>query len=264
MSAVPTPPPASTIGTGLAHLPTITTSTGLSSTPTLPSMAQEPKFSYMDVDTSNLNALLAHISINNQIPLFQANSNLKQHVRPSVEKAIQELLHPVVDRSIKYTISACEQIIKKDFALDPEENRMRAAAHHMMRYLTAGMAMITSRDHIFLAISGNLKTAFLTGLRNPNPSQQVKDMVEQASSLIATENMELACAFMQKTAVEKSLAEIDKRLASEYEARKQAKLEGRRYCDPQLLSYQMERMPEPIRVKPVSVRTIHNLTIPFL
>ncbi|ODN04366.1 CCR4-NOT transcription complex subunit 1 [Orchesella cincta] len=224
----------------------------LSSTPTLPSVSQEPKFSYMDVDTSNLNGLLAHIAINNQLPLFQANPGLKQNVRPSIEKAIQELLHPVVDRSIKYTISACEQIIKKDFALDPEENRMRAAAHHMMRYLTAGMAMITSRDHIFLAISGNLKSAFLAGLRNPNPSQQVKDMAEQASSLIATENMELACAFMQKTAVEKSLLEIDKRLAQEYEARKQAKLEGRRYCDPQMLSYQMERMPEPIRVKPVA------------
>lgn len=208
----------------------------------------------MDVDTSNLNGLLAHIAINNQLPLFTANPGLKQNVRPSIEKAIQELLIPVVDRSIKYTISACEQIIKKDFALDPEENRMRIAAHHMMRYLTAGMAMITSRDHIFLAISGNLKTAFLAGLRNPNPTQQVKDMVEQASSLIATENMEIACAFMQKTAVEKSLLEIDKRLAPEYEARKQAKLEGRRFCDPQMLNYQAERMPEPIRVKPVSIK----------
>lgn len=111
--------------------------------------------------------------MNSQIPLFQAHPNLKQFVRPAVDKAIQDLLHPVVDRSIKYTVNACESIIKKDFALDPEETRMRLGAHHMMRYLTAGMAMITSRDHIFIAISGNLKAAFLAAIRGSSSSQSV-------------------------------------------------------------------------------------------
>lgn len=127
----------------------------------------------MDIDTSNLQTLLQHIAVNAQLPLFQSHSNLKQFVRPAVEKAIQDLLHPVVDRSIKYTVGACESIIKKDFALDPEENRMRIGAHHMMRYLTAGMAMITSRDHIFIAISSNLKSTFVTALSNRGASQQV-------------------------------------------------------------------------------------------
>lgn len=76
-------------------------------------------------------------------------------------------------------------------------------------------------------------------------------MIEQASTVIAQENMDLACVFIQKTAVEKSLLEIDKRLTPEYEARKIARLEGRRYYDPIMLACQMERVPEPIRVKPV-------------
>lgn len=37
---------------------------------------------------------------------------------------------------------------------------MRAAAHHMVRNLTAGMAMITCRDSLLLAMSNNLKNAF--------------------------------------------------------------------------------------------------------
>jgi len=92
-----------------------------------------------------------------------------------VDKAIQDLLHPVVDRSIKYTVNACESIIKKDFALDPEDNRMRLGAHHMMRYLTAGMAMITSRDHIFIAISGNLKNTFTEAIRPSAANQNVSN-----------------------------------------------------------------------------------------
>jgi len=77
-------------------------------------------------------------------------------------------------------------------------------------------------------------------------------MIEQAVTVIAQENMELACVFIQKTAVEKSLQEIEKRLATDYEVRKQAKMEGRRYCDPTMLTYQMDRIPEPIRVKPAT------------
>jgi len=84
------------------------------------------------------------------LPLFQAHPHLKQFVRPAIERAIQEWIHPVVDRSIKIALTTSEQIVKKDFALDPEEIRMRTAARHMARNLTAGMAMITCRDQVNL------------------------------------------------------------------------------------------------------------------
>jgi len=37
-------------------------------------------------------------------------------------------------------------------------------------------------------------------------------MVEQAASVVAADNVELACCFVQKTAVERALIEMDKRL----------------------------------------------------
>jgi hypothetical protein len=42
--------------------------------------------------------------------------------------------------------------------------------------------------------------------------QAVKELVEQAATIAAQDNMELACAFIQKTAIEKAIPEIDKRL----------------------------------------------------
>lgn len=41
----------------------------------------------------------------------------------------------------------------------------------------------------------------------------------------------------------------------EFELRKHARQEGRRYCDPVVLTYQAERMPEQIRLK-VRVLTV--------
>lgn len=105
--------------------------------------------------------------------------------------------------------------------------------------------------------------------------------MEQAAAQLAQDNCELACCFIQKMAVEKAGPEMDKRLATvslkcleftslkawlypfkikvtfyffiliwqEFELRKHARQEGRRYCDPVVLTYQAERMPEQIRLK---------------
>ncbi|KAK2841913.1 hypothetical protein Q5P01_012113 [Channa striata] len=206
-----------------------------------------PQFSYHDINVYALAGLSPHINININIPLLQAHPQLKQCVRQSVERAVQELVHPVVDRSIKIAMTTCEQIIRKDFALDSEESRMRVAAHHMMRNLTAGMAMITCREPLLMSIATNLKNSFAAALRAPTPQQ--REMMEEAAARIAQDNCELACCFIQKTAVEKAGPEMDKRLATEFELRKHARQEGRRYCDPVVLTYQAERMPEQIRLK---------------
>ncbi|KAM3608779.1 uncharacterized protein V6R79_004573 [Siganus canaliculatus] len=206
-----------------------------------------PQFSYHDINVYALAGLAPHININANISLLQAHPQLKQCVRQSVERAVQELVHPVVDRSIKIAMTTCEQIIRKDFALDSEESRMRVAAHHMMRNLTAGMAMITCREPLLMSIATNLKNSFAAALRAP--TQQQREMMEEAAARIAQDNCELACCFIQKTAVEKAGPEMDKRLATEFELRKHARQEGRRYCDPVVLTYQAERMPEQIRLK---------------
>ncbi|XP_055951329.1 CCR4-NOT transcription complex subunit 1-like isoform X2 [Argiope bruennichi] len=248
------PPTANPLANNVLHEENIPT---LGSPPTTLSSGQipplcaaappQPHFAYGDINIVNLSQIAQHLNINSTIPLFQTHSQLKQFVRVAIERAVQEWLAPVVERSVKISLTTCEQIIKKDFALDPEEARMRASAHHMIRSLTAGMVMITCRDPLFVSIITNLRTAFLGALRNPTPQQ--KELTEQAAEVVATENLELACCFIQKTAVEKALPEIDKRLASEYEARKHARSEGRRYCDPVALTYQAERMPEQIRLK---------------
>lgn len=132
----------------------------------------EPRFNYLDVNVSSTSAFGHKISFNPHIMLFQNYPHLKQFVKPAIERSIQEWIHPVVDRSIKYALTTCEQIIRKDFSLDPDEVRMRTCAHHMMRNLTAGMAMITCREQIITTLTTNLKASFLTALL-PATAQQV-------------------------------------------------------------------------------------------
>lgn len=204
--------------------PSSVTNSSATPTPAL-QVAPEPRFSYVDIQLSGNTALHSHLTINNSLVLFQTHPHLKQLVRPAVERAVQEWIVPVVDRSIKIALTTCEQIVRKDFALDPEEMRMRSAAHYMVRNLTAGMAMITCRDQLLASINTHLKTALQNAMIGATAQQ--KELAEQAANVVAQDNMELACAFIQKTAIEKAIPEIDKRLVNEIELRKLARNEGR-------------------------------------
>merc|ERR1719403_63121 len=207
----------------------------------------EPKFHFLEINTANLSGLVPHITVEQRLPVLKEHPEFNQLIKLAIEKSVQEWISPVIERAIKIAITTCEQIVKKDFSLDFDETRMRVAAHHMVRNLTAGMAMITCRDHLLLSIKNNLKNIMMTLGRNLLPGQV--DAIDVTVSVIANDNVELACAFIQKKAVEKAIPEIDKRLNVEIELRKMARKEGRRYCDPIALTYQAERMPEPIRLK---------------
>ena len=218
--------------------------------------AADPKFRYLDINTTHLNSIVPQISIDTRLTMLKDQPDLTQLVNIAIEKSIKEWLQPVIERAIKIALTTSELIVKQDFALDHDEARMREAAHHMVRNLTAGMAMITCRDHLHLSIKNNL-THFMmtigrvgqnsgTGGSSQTPSQEE---IEITVHQIANDNVELACAFVQKKAIEKAIQEIDKHIKNEIDARILARKEGRRYCDPIALTYQAERMPDAIRLK---------------
>lgn len=111
----------------------------------------------------------------------------------------------MIERAIKIAITTFEQIVKKDFALDFDENRMQGAAQIMVRNLTAGMPMIACRDHLLLSIKNNLKNIMVTLGMNLIPSEA--EAIALTVSVITNDNVELACAFIQKKAAEKALTE---------------------------------------------------------
>lgn len=172
MQMMPPPPPMLPVEEMAAATPTPTSGLVSGDTSMMAVLGlPEPRFSYLDVNVSSTSAFGHKIVLNPHIILFQNYPHLKQFVKPAIERSIQEWIHPVVDRSIKYALTTCEQVIRKDFALDPDETRMRTCAHHMMRNLTAGMAMITCREQIPTTISTNLKAAFVTALIPTTPQQ---------------------------------------------------------------------------------------------
>lgn len=207
----------------------------------------EPRYQLNEIGLQNFSASILNLMVLSPT-LVLLHPQLKTIVRSALEKTIQDWVGPVVDRSVKISIKTTESIIRKDFALDSDDSTMRQAAHYMARNLAAGMAMITCKDQLTSAIQSNVKTAFMTIL-----APQQKDQIDMAANMIAQDNVELVCSFIQKWAIEKAIPEIDKALNTEFEVRKMARQEGRSFCDHTVLAYQAERIPMQIRLKVGSV-----------
>lgn len=207
----------------------------------------EPRYTLNEIGLQNFSANITNLMVLSPT-LVLLHPQLKSIVRGALEKTVQDWVGPIVDRSVKISIKTTEAIIRKDFALDSDEATMRQAAHYMVRNLAAGMAMITCKDQLITAIQSNVKTAFVNVL-----APQQKDQIEMAANMIANDNVELVCCFIQKWSIEKAIPEIDKALATECDVRKMARQEGRTFCDHTVLAFQAERIPMQIRLKVGSV-----------
>lgn len=208
--------------------------------PSIPSPGAQ-SFHYHEIQCT-LSSLAQHITVPANITIFQMQPALKPLVRLSIEKAVTEWINPIVERSVKISIITAEKIVRKDFALDPDENALARAAHQLIRNLAAGMALITAKDTIFMSILRNLVEALTR--QCPNYS---KEVIEQAAHAAASENIDFACCFVQKSTVEKATVELDKRLAPEYELRRKSRASGKMYFDTTSYAYHVERLPEQIR-----------------
>ncbi|KAK4336975.1 hypothetical protein RND71_044194 [Anisodus tanguticus] len=142
-----------------------------------PSTSSTRTFNYNDININNTNCLAQLISIPNNLPLLQFLPNLKQWVRNAIERAIQDWMQPIIDRSIKSTIGTAESLIKKDFALESDENKMCLAAQFLIRNLTAGMAMITCKEALFVSIKNAIANAF-----NNSPNVANKDLAQSLNN----------------------------------------------------------------------------------
>lgn len=205
------------------------------------------KFKYSDVDFTNTASLNNLITIQPNLGVFNLQPNLKSAVRPAIELAISEWLPSILEKSLKICLPTVEQIIKKDFALDSDESHMQRAAHCLVRHLVSYMTMILCRDpeQVEQSLTTNLKVA----LTRACPTLR-KEQAEHTAVLITQDNLELARAFIIKTTIERALSDIDKLLQNEYELRRNARIEGRQYFDPEHLAFHTKLVADGMRLKP--------------
>jgi CCR4-NOT transcription complex subunit 1 len=173
-----------------------------------------------------------------------------------VDRAIREIIQPVVERSVTIACITSRELILKDFAMEPDENKMRKAAHYMVSNLAGSLALVTCKEPLRVSMSNHIRSL----LQAANADQQLKEQVVQVCS---AENLELGCMLIEKAATEKAMRDIDEGLAASFAARRKHREQtGQPFYDMSIFTpgnRYPQALPEPLRPKPGGLQAQHLL-----
>lgn len=154
-----------------------------------------------------------YLVFNQDYPIFTAPT-LKRIVHHSIDRAIREIITPVIERSVTIAGISSRDLIQKDFGTEPDAIKMRQAAHMMVQNLAGSLAMVTCKEPLRSSMIANVKSMLeQNGYTDDTmPDAMIAGVVNQ--------NLDVACAVLKKAAMEKAAKDIDVNLAPQYAARK--------------------------------------------
>uniref|UniRef100_A0A7S3VNL4 CCR4-NOT transcription complex subunit 1 n=1 Tax=Dunaliella tertiolecta TaxID=3047 RepID=A0A7S3VNL4_DUNTE len=194
-----------------------------------------------------LSQLPTYVVISPSLAALSERMGLKRAVPLAVERGVQEILAPVVERSVTIACFTAVELVVKDFAVDPDENRMRSAAHLMVSSLAGSLALVTCKDPLRVALANHMRAL----LQAVQASVMDAGVIEQVVGVVVADNLDLGCVVIERAATEKAVRDVDKLLAGAYEERAKARAMGKHFADDSAFQGRFPRdLPESLRPRP--------------
>mmetsp|Transcript_5766 Transcript_5766/g.17008 ORF Transcript_5766/g.17008 Transcript_5766/m.17008 type:complete len:1878 (-) Transcript_5766:275-5908(-) len=160
--------------------------------------------------------LASYITVSAQVASGPAGTALRRVAPVAVDRAIREIIQPVVERSVTIACITTKDLVAKDFATESDENRIRKAAQLMVSNLAGSLALVTCKEPLRVSIAKHLRTL----LQLPGSAFSGSDQHEQhAVQTCAAENLDLGCMLIEKAATEKAIRDVDEALAPSLKGR---------------------------------------------
>lgn len=145
-------------------------------------------------------------------------NRLRQMVNGAIRRAVLEIIAPVVERSVTIATIATQNLIRKDFALESDEDRVRKASWQMAEQLSGSLALVTCKEPLRMSMNNYIRAA---QLEMPDPGI----FPEGAILMCVNDNLDTACRIVEQQAEERSTAEIEACIEDEIIKRRQYRSE---------------------------------------
>ena len=202
--------------------------------------------SLQDTISAALQPLPTQITFNPQVPMFANNNSLRRLVCIAIDRAVREIIAPVVERSVTIAGISTRELTMKDFAMEGDEEKMGTAAHLMVQNLAGSLALVTCKEPLRISMVTHIRTLLLQNGFNE------QSLPEQAILVVAADNLDLACGVVEKVAMEKAVQEVDDGLGPAYGARRAHRDRSREaFWDTAAMaaSHYSGMLPDPLRLK---------------
>ncbi|KAI0371786.1 Not1-domain-containing protein [Pilatotrama ljubarskyi] len=200
---------------------------------------------------SILSSILPHVTISPQLAPLNTNPSFKRAVHMAIDRAVREIILPVVERSVTIAGISTRELVAKDFVTEANEDKMRKAGHLMAQRLAGSLALVTCKE----PLKGNLGSHLRQFLSEFGFTEQM--VPDQIIFLLVQDNIELACQAIEKAAMDRAVIDVDEGFATAYEVRRRHREQrpGQPFWDSTALqSSIVNSLPDPLRIKPTGVQ----------
>ena len=83
--------------------------------------------------------------------------DLKKIIAQAVDSAIQEIIPPVISRSVTIALVTTKQLALKDFLLEPDDQKLLKGTHHIAQNLAGSLALVTCREPLKMSLNTLLR-----------------------------------------------------------------------------------------------------------
>lgn len=169
-------------------------------------------------------------------------ARLHDILRTAINRAVHEIIAPVVERSVTIAAISTAQMIHKDFATEPDPDRVESAAINMVRKTAGSLALVTSKEPL---------RASMTNYMRALSADLAQGLPEGTIIMCVNQNLELACNQVEKKAEDRAVPEIKDMIEPELEQRRQHKLANptEAYIDRDLNRWSWT-IPSPYKLQP--------------
>jgi len=177
---------------------------------------------------------------------FNSNATLKRIVFTAIERAIREIVVPVVERSVTIAGISSRDLITKDFATEGDESKMRKAAHAMVQNLAGNLAMVTSKDPLRSSISTSVRA-----LLQQNGFNEATIPGDSVVAVVSA-NLDLAASVIKRAAQDKAIYDVDETLSAAFQLRQRHRESGgsQPFWDGTQPVVNVNILPDMLRVRP--------------
>lgn len=186
------------------------------------------------------------VVINPSLASIAERVPLKKLVAVGIDRAIYEIITPVVERSVMIACTTTKELVTKDFAMEPDEKKLRQAAHLMVSSLAGSLALVTCKEPLKVSLFNNLKQVLSSVLDHT--------LLEHTVNIVIADNLDLGCTIIEKASTDKAVKEVDERLLPYYQSRQKARAQNTPFYDMSIFNKGNSRfpaaLPESLRPRP--------------
>lgn len=175
--------------------------------------AQESQALFLARVDEMISRLPEQLIFSNEHSIFNAPT-AKRVIFDAIDRAIRDIIQPVVERSVTIAGISTRDIVSKDFGMEGDPIKMRHAAHFMVQNLAGNLALVTCKESLRVSMISNVRAILSqNGFTDDN-------MPDAMINGVVADNLDVACNVVKRASQEKASKDIDVNLTPQYAARK--------------------------------------------